>query len=77
MENLVNKKVKILEASIPAMIGKTVTILYSHSRVDIIVGFPKETGLGWSHSDFSDYGCWFVQFSDLEFISSVTRSKFR
>lgn len=77
MENLVGRKSRILSASIHEMIGNTVTILYSNGREDIIVGFPKETGLGWSHSDFPDYGCWFVEFSDLEFISPVTRSKFR
>ena len=77
MENLVGRKARILSASISEMIGKTVTILYAQDREDIIVGFPKETGLGWSHSDFPDYLCWFVGFSNLDFISSVTRSKFR
>lgn len=77
MGNLVGRKARILSTSIHEMIGKTVTILYSQGREDIIVGFPKETGLGWSHSDFPNYRCWFVEFSDLEFISPVTRSKFR
>ncbi len=80
MENLVGRKARILNTSIPEMIGKTVTILYSHGREDIVVGFPKETGLGWSHSDFPDfpdYLCWFVEFSNLELISSVTNSKFK
>lgn len=77
MENLVGRKARILSTSIHEMIGKTVTILYSQGREDIIVGFPKETGLGWSHSDFPDYLCWFVEFSNLDFSSSVTRSKFR
>lgn len=77
MENLVGRKARILSASIHEMIGKTVTILYSQGREGILVGFPKESHLGWSHSDFLDYGCWFVGFFDLEFISSVTRSKFR
>lgn len=77
MEELVGRKARILNTSIHEMIGKTVTILYSHEGEDIIVGFPKEMGLGWSHSDFPNYGCWFVGFSNLEFISPVTRSKFR
>ena len=77
MENLVGRKARILSTSIHEMIGKTVTILYSQGREDIIVGFPKELGLGWSHSDFPDYGCWFVEFSNLELISSVTNSKFK
>lgn len=77
MKDLVGRKAKVLNTSIHEMIGKTVTILYYQVRKDIIVGFPKETGLGWSHSDFPDYGCWFIEFSDLEFISPVTRSKFR
>ena len=45
MENIVNKKVKILEASISAMIGKTATVLYDVGDVDIIVGLPKGKGL--------------------------------
>lgn len=77
MENLVGRKVRILSTSIHEMIGKTVTILYSHDGEDIIAGFPKETGLGWSHSDFPDYGCWFVEFSQLGFLTPYTRSKFR
>ena len=77
MENLVGRKARILRTSIHEMIGRAVTILYSQDREGIIVGFPKETGLGWSHSDFPDYLCLFVEFSNLELISSVTRSKFR
>lgn len=75
MENLVGRKARILSTSIHEMIGRTVTILYSQGREDIIVGFPKETGLGWSHSDFPDYLCWFVEFSNLELISSVTKKQ--
>lgn len=77
MENLVGRKARILNASIHEMIGKTVTILYYHDGEDIIVGFPKELGLGWPHSYFPDYGCWFIGLFDLKFMSSVTRSKFR
>lgn len=77
MENLVGRKARILRASIHGMIGKTVTILYYHDGEDIIVGFPKELGLGWSHSDFPDYGCWFVELFDLKFMSSVTNRKFK
>lgn len=77
MEELVGKEARILNTSIHEMVGKTVTILYSQGREDIIVGFPKELGLGWSHSDFPDYGCWFVEFSSLEFLTPYTRSKFR
>ena len=52
MENIVNKKVKILEASISAMIGKTATVLYDVGDIGIVVGLPKGTGLGWEHPDF-------------------------
>lgn len=77
MKDLVGRKARILHASIYEMVGKTVTILYSQGREDIIVGFPKESHLGWSHSDFLDYGCWFVEFSHLEFLNPYTKNKFR
>lgn len=77
MENIVNKKVKILEAGISAMTGKTATVLYDVGDIDIIVGFPKGKGLGWEHSDFPEYECWWVLREDIDIISSVTRSKFR
>ena len=77
MENLVNKKVKILEASIPAMIGKTVTVLYDVGDIDIIVGLPKGKGLGWEHPDFPEYRCWWVLRENIEIMSSVTKSKFK
>lgn len=41
MKELVGRKARILNASIHEMIGNTVTILYSHGKEDIIVGFPK------------------------------------
>lgn len=77
MENIVNKKVKILESSISAMIGKTATVLYDVGDIDIIVGLPKGKGLGWEHPDFPEYGCWRVLRENIEIMSSVTRSKFR
>ena len=77
MKDLVGRKARILHASIYKMVGKTVTILYSQGREDIIVGFPEETHLGWSHSDFPNYGCWFVEFSHLEFLTSYTKTKFK
>lgn len=77
MENIVNKKVKILEASISAMVGKTVTVLYDVGDIDIIVGFPKGKGLGWEHPDFPEYECWWVLRENIEIIPSVTKSKFR
>lgn len=76
MKNIVNKKVKILEASISAMIGKTAKVLYDGGRIDIIVGFPKGKGLGWEHSDFPEYDCWWVLKENIEIIPSVTKSKF-
>lgn len=77
MKNIVNKKVKILEASIPAMVGKTATALHDAGGIDIIVGFHKGKGLGWEHPDFPEYGCWWVLKENIEIIPSVTRSKFR
>lgn len=77
MENIVNKEAKILEASISAMIGKTVTVLYDAGGIDIIVGFPKGKGLGWEHPDFPEYDCWWILREDIEIISPVTRIKFR
>lgn len=74
MENIENKKVKILEASISAMIGKTVTVLYDGGDIDIIVGFPKGIGLGWTHSDFPDYECWWLLRENIEIISPVTKA---
>lgn len=60
MENIVNKRAKILEASISAIIGKTVTVLYDGGGFDIIVGFPRGRGLGWEHPDFPEYECRWV-----------------
>lgn len=77
MENLVGRKARVLSASIPEMVGETITVLYSHGREDIIVGFPKESHFGWSHSDYPDYRCWFVEFSSLEFLTPYTKNKFR
>ena len=77
MENLVNKKAKILEASISAMIGKTVTVLHDVGGIDIIVGLPKDSGLGWTHPDFPEYECWWVLRESIEIISPVTKSKFK
>ena len=77
MENIVNKKVKILEASIPAMIGETGTVLYDVGDIDILVGFPKGKVLGWEHPDFPEYGCRWVLRENIEIIPSVTKSKFR
>ena len=77
MENIVNKKATILEASIPAMIGKTVTALYDVGGIDIIVGLPKGKGLGWKHPDFPEYECWWVLRENIKIMSSVTRIKFR
>ena len=61
MENIVNKKVKILKSSIPARRGKSVTVLYDVGDIDIIVGLPKGEGLGWEHPDFPEYECWWVR----------------
>lgn len=77
MENIVNKKVKILEASISAMIGKTATVLYDVGGIDIIVGFPKGKGLGWEHPDFPEYDCRWLLRENIEIISPVTKSKFK
>lgn len=77
MENIVNKKVKILEASISAMMGKTGTVLYDVGDIDIIVGFPKGKGLGWEHHDFPEYECCWVLRKNIEIIFPVTKSKFR
>lgn len=77
MENIVNKEVKILEASISAMIGKIATVLYDVGDGNIVVGFLKGERLGWEHLDFPEYGCWWVLRENIEIISSVTRSKFR
>lgn len=77
MENIVNKRAKILEASIPAMIGKTATVLYDGGDIDIVVGLPKGEGLGWEHPDFPEYECWWVLREDIEIIYSVTKSKFK
>lgn len=35
------------------------------SNGSVLLGFPLDSELGWSHSDFLDYGCWFVEFSHL------------
>lgn len=77
MENIVNKKVKILEASIPARRGKCVTVLYDVGDIDIIVGLPKGEGLGREHPDFPEYECWWVFRENIEIISPVTKSKFK
>lgn len=77
MENIVNKKVKMLEASIPARRGKSVTVLYDVGDIDIIVGLPKGEGLGWEHPDFPGYECWWVFRENIEIIPSVTKSKFK
>lgn len=77
MGNLVNRKVTILEASIPAMIGKTVTVLYDVGDIDIIVGLPKGKGFGWKHPDFPEYECRWVLRENIEIISHVTKSKFK
>lgn len=77
MENIVNKKVKILEASISAMIGKTATVLYDVEDIDIVVGFPKGKGLGWGNPDFPEYECRWVLRKNIEIISPVTKSKFK
>lgn len=77
MENIVNKRVKILEASISAMIGKNATVLYDVGDFYIIVGLPKGEGLGWEHPDFPEYDCWWILRENIEIISSVTKSKFK
>lgn len=77
MENIVNKKVKILEASISAMIGKTATVLYDVGDINIVVGLPKGTGLGWEHSDFPEYVCLWLLRENIEIIPYVTKSKFK
>lgn len=77
MENIVNKKAKILEAGISDIIGKTVTVLYDVGDIDIIVGLPKGKGLGWEHPDFPEYECRWVLRENIEIISHVTKSKFR
>lgn len=77
MENLVNKKVKIIQTSVPAMVGKTVIVLYDEGYNNIIVGFPKSSNLGWAHSDFPEYSCWWMDRDNLEIMSPVTKSKFK
>lgn len=77
MENIVNKKAKILEAGISDIIGKTVTVLYDVGDIDIIVGLPKAKGLGWEHPDFPEYECRWVLRENIEIIPHVTKSKFR
>lgn len=77
MENIINKKVTILEASISAIVGKTATVLYDVGDIDIIVGLPKGKGLGWEHPDFPEHECRWVFRENIEIMSSVTKSKFR
>ena len=77
MKNLVNKRAKILEASISAMIGKTATVLHDEGGINVVVGFPKGRGLGWENPDFPEYECWWVIRDNIEILSSVTKSKFK
>lgn len=71
------RKAKILSASIPAIIGQIVDVLHRENDNNIIIGFTKEGLFGWSHEDFPDYRCWYVSLDEIEFISTVTNSKFK
>ncbi len=77
MENLVGRRARILEASIPEIVGKTVKILYVEADNTAIIGFHKDSRFGWKHESFPGYKCWYVSLRILELIPSVTNSKFK
>lgn len=77
MENLVGRRARILDASIPKIVGKTVKILYVEADNTVIIGFHKDSRFGWKHESFPDYKCWYVSLRILELIPSVTNSKFK
>lgn len=77
MEELVGRRARILNASIPEMVGKTVKILYVEADNTAIIGFHKDSRFGWKHERFPDYKCWYVSLHILELISSVTNIKFK
>lgn len=71
------RKAKILSASFPVKVGQIVDVLHRENDNNIIIGFTKEELFGWYHKDFPDYKCWYVSLDDIEFISTVTNSKFK
>lgn len=77
MEELVGRRARILDASIPEMVGKIVKILYVEADNTAIIGFHKDSHFGWKHGCFPDYKCWYVSLRILELIPSVTNSKFK
>lgn len=77
MEELVGRRARILEASTPEIVGKTVKILYVEADNTGIIGFHKDSRFGWKHECFPDYKCWYVSLRILELIPSVTNSKFK
>ena len=77
MEELVGRRARILEASIPKIVGKTVKILYVEADNTAIIGFHKDSRFGWKRESFPDYKCWYVSLRILELISSVTNNKFK
>lgn len=83
MENIVNKEVKILEASISDMIGKIATVLYDGGDIDIIVGFFCE-GVQTNYEleyFVNEYpglkATWWFAHRGLELANSFTHTKFR
>lgn len=77
MKELVGRRARILDASIPEIVGNTVKILYVEADNTTVIGFHKDSRFGWKHESFPDYKCWYVSLRILELISSVTNSKFK
>lgn len=77
MEELVGRRARILDASIPKIAGKIVKILYVEDDNTVIIGFHRGSHFGWKHESFPDYKCWYVSLHVLELIPSVTNSKFK
>lgn len=77
MEELIGRRARILDASTPEIVGKTVKILYVEDDNTAIIGFHKDSRFGWEHGSFLGYKCWYVSLRILELIPSVTNSKFK
>ena len=71
------RKVRVLDASIPEIIGEIAEVIADENEGTYLLGFPKDSGLGWEDSSIPNYSCWYTLKENVEFIGTVTNSKFK